>query len=648
MTIRLFPFGFMYSKAAELNFLGNTLNWSQVTTPDSGQLWVSEDNPKQSYYGKSFKAIWLGHSCWIGDEAISGEKIAKFSVETLERGGWQELHEAMDLIVGRYVAFIWSETEFRVYHDSTALRPVYFNLNDGYIVSHGPLLRNLRNASGQYSHPLVNLGQHKLWEETEDPDVSALPPNFYIDVQAKTIRRFYPHSPLRFQQQSRAQRQQRALELARRSMKYWGASKLKVHCALTGGLDTRINAAAALGSGLDINYVTYGAHGKLSESDSKTERSYKNDFLISSSIAEALNLDQSLLSVQDSVHFQLTNEELEILGSNNFRSHASRFQGLYESTLGTEGSLCFVGTAFGSMRDHFVSGRLPMSPFDEFKAALRVIAGFSKGPRGGALTDSHAAELWDRYELQTAVENNFPIANLLCIELRAGRFQNEAINCQSTAFLPINPLAIREFFEISQAYTFKQRKNSDFLHAFIANIYPALAAFPVNEQPRHNPIEDITSNIKIKKGTLHTTIELAEDAPQNRNDRICLEQGFLYKGAAKWFERQFSLSSGALSLSIKNGYFLGRAATNLEIFVSVNYEIVEQAPLGLRNSPYFFHIEGLKNGDVIGAGIRATRDNGPAWAKHAVIDLLEWSELEKSAHPTLAVGSTAHMKEIEY
>ena len=263
----------------------------------------------------------------------------------------------MDKIVGRFVAFIWEGPAIRVYHDATAIRPVYFNSSDSLVVSHAPLLREVRQHLGRTVKPLVSLGQHKLWEETEDPDISALPANLYLDIQDKRIRRFYPHSPISTEFVSACERLRQAKYLAQKSMKFWGSLPLQIYCALTGGLDTRtrMNAAAALGTGLQIKYVTYGSRGEITDSDKATSRSYKSDFIRTSQISCALKLQHILLAVQDTVNHKLSDKERQILSRNTFGSYALQFQGLYENALGSKPSVCFVGTAFEGMRDYYVS-----------------------------------------------------------------------------------------------------------------------------------------------------------------------------------------------------------------------------------------------------------------------------------------------------
>src|SRR5699024_5659717 len=431
----------------------------------------------------------------------------------------EEFHRSLDLIVGRFVAFIWQGTSLRIYHDPIALRPVYFNAADGFISSHAPLLRELREYTHKEIQVLAKPGQHKLWEETEDPDVSALPPNFYLDVSEQQIRRYYPHRNIESSQLSEDERVSRAVQLARNSMAYWNSLPIKIYSALTGGLDTRINAAAALGAGVDVNFVTYGSRGEITDADTGSGRSYKTDFHITSQISRALHLNHTLLAIQDVAQFKLSQDEKNILSRNTFGSHAIQFQGLYEKHLGRQPSLCFVGTAFEGMRDYFISDTRPLSPFDEFKTALSAIGGFKKGTRESELTDELAQEIWAKYYMDKTQEQEYPIANLMFIELRAGRFQNEAINCQSTAFLPINPLAIRAFFELWQGYEFSQRKNSDFDHSFIKELCPAISAFDINEKPGHLPIARVIKGVTVKKSIPTADAAEIHDAPQNRNDR---------------------------------------------------------------------------------------------------------------------------------
>src|SRR5699024_4599863 len=147
----------------------------------------SSDQPVYSHFGERFSSIWIGHGSWLSEPEVVQQDIAKITVEKLEKGGWNELHEAMDMLVGRFAAFIWDRSELRIYHDATAIRPVYFNYADGLVTSHAPLLRELREGLGKDLRPTSKVNQFKLWEETEDLDISALPPNFYIDFNAKTI-----------------------------------------------------------------------------------------------------------------------------------------------------------------------------------------------------------------------------------------------------------------------------------------------------------------------------------------------------------------------------------------------------------------------------------------------------------------------------
>ena len=641
MTIRPFPFGFAYSRDADISQLVSELKWNPISLPEDGQLFASSDQPVYSHFGERFSSIWIGHGSWLSEPEVVQQDIAKITVEKLEKGGWNELHEAMDMLVGRFAAFIWDRSELRIYHDATAIRPVYFNYADGLVTSHAPLLRELREGLGKDLRPTSKVNQFKLWEETEDLDISALPPNFYIDFNAKTIHRFYPHKPLNNHLLSEDERLAKATAISRKSMEFWGSLPIDLNCALTAGLDTRLNAAAVLGSGLKLDYVTYGSRGEIDEADPKVTKSYKNDLSAASEIAQALNLNHTCLAAQDKSKFALTDDQRETLRRNTFNNHAAHFQGLYEQTLGINPSICFVGTAFGGLRDYYIPARLPLDPFSEFKTVVRAIGGF-KSHRESPLTDELAEKYWQQYDLQTAVDNGYPIGNLMCIELRAGRFQSEASNCQATAFMPINPLAIRSFLEIGQAYPYPKRKNADFLHAFIGLNCPAISGFPVNQYPKHHPISVVSEEITVVEETKSDDGFSTGKVIQNRNDRLNLNASSLYKGASKWFEKRFSLETGALDIAIQNSCFIGRASTNFELFVTINNELADSTPIGLRRTPYHFHVEGLTKNDVVRVGIKSTRDNGVSWESRTIVDLLEWAELPDSSSHTLMSSSTAN------
>src|SRR5699024_4859352 len=146
MTIRPFPFGFAYSRDADISQLVSELKWNPISLPEDGQLFASSDQPVYSHFGERFSSIWIGHGSWLSEPEVVQQDIAKITVEKLEKGGWNELHEAMDMLVGRFAAFIWDRSELRIYHDATAIRPVYFNYADGLVTSHAPLLRELREG----------------------------------------------------------------------------------------------------------------------------------------------------------------------------------------------------------------------------------------------------------------------------------------------------------------------------------------------------------------------------------------------------------------------------------------------------------------------------------------------------------------------
>lgn len=647
MTVRPFPFGFIYSDSEDIAEFGNQFDWNQIMLPSHGQLWASRDQPVFTYFGEAYKAIWIGYSTFLTDTDTDGSNIARRAVESLESGGWEGFHRSLDLVVGRFVAFVWEGSSLRIYHDPVSIRPVYFNAPEGFISSHAPLLRELREYARKEIRDLANLGQYKLWEETEDPNVSALPPNFYLDVTEQRIRRYYPHSPISSPLISEEERVIKAAHLARKSMAYWNRLPLKLYSALTAGLDTRINAAAALGAGVDANFVTYGSGGEITNADNGSARSYKIDFQVTSRIAAALGLKHTLLATQDTPRFKLSREEKNILSRNTFGSHAIQFQGIYEEYLGAHPSLCFVGTAFEGMRDYYIPDSRPLSAYDEFKTTLSAIGGFKKGIRESDMTDEIAQEFWEKYDLAAAVEYGYPISNLVYLELRAGRFQSEAINCQATAFMPIHPLAIRSFFELGQAYYYIQRKNTDFEHAFIRTLYPAIAAFNINENPPHQAVPFVPEGITVRSSVLTDGILEVNDASQNRNDRLRLDATLLQKGSGKFFEKKFSLESGSLDIAISSNYYIGRPVKNIELFVAVNQKIIDSVPIGLRRTPYHFRVEGLQQSDLVRVGIRAKSNLGSAWVTYSTVNLLEWNESPDSSNSTLAVGSTANVEAVQ-
>lgn len=647
MAIRKYPYGFVFSNKISKEVKALVPEFKPVQSFPGFDMMISPDQVVDIADHQESRAIVLG----LGTIALpSGnsndqESLAQVIIKELCAGSWDALHSTFDYAIGRWVAFIMHKGELRIYNDATAIRPVYYDSEASVFCGHMPLLRTIRKTLELPLSNLQDLGQFRVWEQTQDPNIKHLSPNFYFSFKERSVHRFYPREELGTNGLTKEEGINLATEIARLSMAYWSTVPFKIFCALTAGLDTRVNAAAALGSGARPVFVTYGSNMPPSSKDGVTAKSYKLDFNTAQKITGDLALDHLPLLIENSKVYTLSESQKEILAANSFGRHALHFQGLYEQHLGQTPSICFVGTAFEGTRDYYGTPSTPVEKFSEFKRTLSAVAGFKKGVQSTELSDKVAQELWDRYDFNKVAASGYPISNLLYIELRCARFQTEAINCQETAFMPINPMAARAFFEIGQSYSFQQRRNGDYLYSFIRAVFPPLYGYQVNKYKVHCPVEDHLKHVKI--GLFRGSTQVHKRLEQNRNDILGLQTDQLEAGDWKYFYSAFEAEFGSLNISLQSNYFKGRAVSNLEMLIEVNEAVVISTPLGLQTSPYHFHIEGLHHGDIVRAGIRSTRDNAEAWARYSMIRLLEWSESEKSASKSIKVFSDVQNTEAQ-
>ncbi|AMO89868.1 hypothetical protein WM42_2169 [Corynebacterium simulans] len=636
MAIRLYPFGFVLTDAPLSLENFETMGFTESKVLDKLFLYAQNDEPVAVKGDSERGIVWLGHAT-NAQNSLNSEHIIVDAFSALSKG-IGEFEQFLDFVVGRWACCVAMDGQYFVYNDTLASQPVYVHKESFLIGSHLPLISKEIDARGYPTAELTQLGQHKLWDETEDPRVCAIPPNFKYDFTENKIVRFYPHSETKIGDSSATEVLEQATLLAGNSIRYWQSRPEKKYCALTAGMDTRLCAAAALSVTKDLTFVTYGSTSAPSADDATTARSYKQDVQMANRIATALEVPNVVLPIEEAGNHRLSQAERDTLSQNYIGKHALNFQGLYENILGKQPSVCYVGSGMEIFKDYFVSIAKPMSSKEIFKRLVGSIAGFSEQKRGHTLAPEEAMEFWNKYDFNRVRDSGLPIANCLFWELRAGRFQSEAINCQSTAFLPINPLAIRKVFEAAQDMNFYDRKNNLFARKFIATVYPPIAAFDVNGKPFFQSAFDLTPNVSVCERHPHSSSTNVRE--QNLPDVIQLEEPELESGFEVFFQGDFKNTKGSLQFTLENSYDIGREANALELFVRVNDKVLGASYLGNGNAPWTVTIRGLQCGDTVDAGIRPTRSVGKAWSNVSKTRLISWKEYEAKAETDLDISST--------
>ena len=634
MAVRLYPYGFLGGTESFNNPSLAEQGFREIDTWDGLNLFVQSETSVVQAGSSHLGIIWIGYGYDARSEEMTSS-IAEHALQHLSEG-IQSFHELLDFVVGRWAAIVSVDGHLTIYNDTLALQPVYIARDASVFGSHLPLVAKELMARTSKELTFQELGPKKLWDETEYLEIGALTANHVFDFEDKAFRRFYPHSPINSGEGNYSERLDTMVKFVSNSVKYWDSLPFKLYVALTAGQDTRLCMAATLNAGVDAAYVTYGSTKELKPEDQGAGRSYKIDVLAAKELAEAFGLDSKILAIEESKQFALSDEQKTILSANSIGKHAISFQGLYEKELGAQPSICFVGTGFELLREYYLSTDIVMTPEAEFDKLIRALGGFSDtGNR--QLSDGELNKLWSQEDMQAVKEHGFPISNLLYWELRGARFQSEAINCQTTAFMPINPLAFRALFEVGQLLGFYDRKASVFNRDFIAKAFPLLSGYPVNGKRRQWANTEHCQVPIFERCSSGDQSSLRQQVPP---DVLQLSEAHLDEGREVFFSERFNFDQGSLLLGYLNRYSIGREVRNVEMFLRVDGSEIWNAGVGRDGAPVYISVNGLKRGNQVEFGIRSTRKNGIAWSNVSKTRLVMWEGFELKHETDLKAVST--------
>ena len=634
MSVRLYPYGFLGSTESFSNPKLAEQGFKEIDTWDGLNLLVQSETAVVQAGSSRLGIIWIGY----GYDVRSEETISSMADHALQHlsEGIQSFHELLDFVVGRWAAIVSIDGQLAIYNDTLALQPVYIARDATLFGSHLPLVAKELSARTGTALTFQELGPKKLWDETEYLEIGALTANHLFDFARKTFRRFYPHSLINSEGENYSERLDTLVKFVSNSVRYWDSLPFKLYVALTAGQDTRLCTAATLNAGVDATYVTYGSTKELKPEDQGAGRSYKIDVLAARELAEAFGLDSKILAIEESKQFALSDEQKSILSANSMGKHAISFQGLYEKELGAQPSICFVGTGFELLREYYLSTDKVMTPEDEFEKLIRALGGFSDSDNRQLSVDG-LKTLWNREDMQDVNEHGFPISNLLYWELRGARFQSEAINCQATAFMPINPLAFRALFEVGQLLGFYDRKASVFNRDFIAKAFPLLSGYPVNGKHRQWPNVEYCQVPILERFSSGGEASLRQQVPP---DVLQLSEAHLAEGGEVFFSERFNFGQGSLLIGYLNRYSIGREVRNVDVFLRVDGLEIWNAGIGRGGAPVYVSVNGLKQGNLVEFGIRSTRKNGIAWSNVSKTRLVMWEGFEQKHETDLKAIST--------
>ncbi|OFT46108.1 hypothetical protein HMPREF3158_08875 [Corynebacterium sp. HMSC06G04] len=604
MSIREFPFGFYFGKSQKTPTIPN---FEQRSINAEFELGVRNETQVQISNRDTVTIVVIGIAYDVGRTEDWHSSIADSLIVSWETGE-AAFHSRLDTLAGRYTIFVVSDSSFRVYHDALGMSSTYINASHSLVCSHIDLGRRVCENRIKELPPLEPSGQHYRGTETPDPNYKALLPNFYFDSASSAFNRFYPRGEMKYSNKTLEFRMSRGEELVRRSVVNLEKQGLKLYAALTAGSDSRLVTAAFRAEDIPVSFVTYGQE-RVSEKETPTELSYQQDILCASRIAKDLGLTHIKVLVDSLGDFRaLTQEESSILNRNSTKRHARNFQIVYEEMIGNRSAVMAVAPGLESWIDYFSSSQPGITPKQDWEACYLAVAGLvNEAPE---IKRQALEKAWNDGALDLVKDYEISLSNLVFWEIRCGRFQSEAINSQSTAFLPINPLGIRELIEIANTLPFTQRKSRRFHRELIQRLFAPLDAYPYNgvrSIPDTSEIQTSEESYVDSSEKGHSCIRFTvEDSVSLTSDTLC-------KGDRVYKQYVFPLAQGAAEIVIENGYALSKATKAVAIFVEVDDGQTIRLDIGWSSEPRSITVSGLQRGQLIKIGVEALTNLGRSW-----------------------------------
>ena len=650
--IRLFPYGFLIAKEG---FINGRPGFETVQLPFGYQMSKRKEVELNLATSDHTAVLVIGVCYFVDDEVNCFSSPAQRLLDALNRSD-EEFYGLLDVVAGRFVIAIFQQDgELKIFNDPLGMQNVYVDAKNGFIASHSKFIRSVRSELGIAQQECDAPSQYYFWNETEDPDVEALVPNFYFSFDTGTQHRYYPRQLNRFSHLSDDEKASLGADLAAKSVRKLRSFGWRIACALTAGYDCRTVAAALLSEGVSVEFVTYGTKQAIkNKSNNETLYTYSQDVEVASRIAGDLNLNYRVIDLENGDGFQLTAEEKQILDANTFLRHGRQFQKQYERLFGNDRVIMAVGAGLETFIDYYSTGSRALSPKEDWKEAIIAVAGLNTIPKTelGAQLD----KLWEKGQYKKIENFGFSLSNLILWEQRCGRFQSEAINAQLSAFLPINPLGIRTLFEIGQGLDLDLRKQHHFQVQLIGRLFGALLGYPFNADKTLPEIAQRAGSYRSKIAVKSDQLSIFRDSTTRSHSEtrftvpgtLALTEDCLSEGCCVYFEHVYFLSQGSIYLSLENDYSRDLRVGTVDIFVQVNGERIWRQDIGWESTKLELGVHGLQRGDLIQVGVCANETLGRSWIAPSQLRLREFRPVpRKVIQPLKCVSNSANDEQIQ-
>ncbi|HUS53524.1 MAG TPA: hypothetical protein VMY41_05900 [Thermohalobaculum sp.] len=182
-------------------------------------------------------------------------------------------HEKLNYINGRFSLIVRFNDDWRIYHDATAMRSLYYKSGAQFLVSsHAHLIANLSGVTTINQHfRFYKFGYPGLMSPFEG--IQILPANFFLEPTSGLVTRYWPTN-------ERVERVERSLDEAYDVFSHYFLkardgilARQKPIVSLTAGLDSRTTFAVFKDVG-DAEFFSYNESHVLSDSDIKMAKKF--------------------------------------------------------------------------------------------------------------------------------------------------------------------------------------------------------------------------------------------------------------------------------------------------------------------------------------------------------------------------------------
>lgn len=494
VALHPYPRGFLIHEANTAPTV--PAEWSTVTLGSSGWLFTHDRlyTPELVMIADTDQWVLVHGLCLHAGLEDVDVSPAQHLAQMVQRGEIDFL-EALDYLGGRHVILLGDSNGFKLFHDATGMRSVYFSPESSMVASHVHLITD----SQSHVHRSDDQGRRAAiagWDRTHFVGITSLLPNHFLKVADWTVQRFYPREVNRFSDLSTAEKVQAFRGMWNREMHNLVATGSKLVMSLTGGADSRTSLALSMDHVNDIEMFTYTVASKGSSTWSK---SMALDKQLVEEIKELVPVEHRYFFFGKK-NLPRSKEIAQLLKKNTTQKHGHWLVPHYANAFPEDDVVHLRGNAYEIGRAYWGTNEWNNN-LEGLERLYRMRTKKDSGyePEESRKTDfERGMNTWE-YNVPL---HGYHLWDIFYWEVRSGRWLAEILNETDIAFETCVPMNVRAMVEITLAFSIQERSDGFFFSELINSGCPVLN-FPGKNDPRN--IYEQVRDEQAELAALHDT-----------------------------------------------------------------------------------------------------------------------------------------------